>query len=453
LSKEVNEERTPRTVADVKEMLTKHSNGEIQRTIQNCITILQNDHVLADAIRLNLLSERIDIVKPVGWPRSGKTLNDTDMKYILRRMEKYGISSEKKIESAIRIVANENRYHPIRDYLNGLKWDGTERIAHVLRHFLGAAEDEYTCEAMKIFLLGAVKRVFQPGCKFETMLCLVGGQGAGKSTQNVLHQVFAVAVDDEYIRVNPTDGVLTAIKAAHQYETPKRHALTLPQQQAFLNFIKKTPKFQHWLPMFTFMLGTGCRISETVGLCWGDIDFESGFITIQHNLVYHDHEVGGCYFTMSTPKTAAGKRAIPILPEVRKALEQERTNQQELELVCEYEIDGISDFVFLNRFGQPQNPQTVNRAIKRISVAYNEAELEKAEKEKREPQLLPPFSCHNLRHTFCTRLCENETNLKIIQDIMGHKDISTTMEIYAEATKEAKAHSFANLNGKLGISV
>ena len=178
MSKEVNDERAPRTVTDVKEMLTKHSNGEIQRTIQNCITILQNDHVLADAIRLNLLSERIDIVKPVGWPRSGKPLNDTDMKYILRRMEKYGISSEKKIESAIRIVANENRYHPIRDYLNSLKWDGTERIPHVLHHFLGAAEDEYTCEAMKIFLLGA----FKPGCKFEVMLCLVGGQGAGKSS-------------------------------------------------------------------------------------------------------------------------------------------------------------------------------------------------------------------------------------------------------------------------------
>lgn len=186
MNKEVNEERAPQTVTDVKEMLTKHSNGEIQRTIQNCITILQNDHVLADAIRLNLLSERIDIVKPVGWPRSGKTLNDTDMKYILRRMEKYGIFGEKKIESAIRIVANENRYHPIRDYLNGLKWDGTERIAHALRHFLGAAEDEYTCEAMKIFLLGAIKRVFQPGCKFETMLCLVGGQGAGKSPTRLI---------------------------------------------------------------------------------------------------------------------------------------------------------------------------------------------------------------------------------------------------------------------------
>ena len=91
MSKEVNEERTPRTVADVKEMLTKHSNGEIQRTIQNCIMILQNDHVLADAIRLNLLSERIDIVKPVGWPRSGKTLNDSSLSEEAKRLRVTGV--------------------------------------------------------------------------------------------------------------------------------------------------------------------------------------------------------------------------------------------------------------------------------------------------------------------------------------------------------------------------
>ena len=149
---------------------------------QDFILAKQKEQLAAQQDRLDELTLKvsdIDIVKPVGWPRSGKTLSDTDMKYILRRMEKYGISSEKKIGSAIRIVANENRYHPIRDYLNGLQWDGTERIAHVLHHFLGAAEDEYTCEAMRIFLLGAIKRVFQPGCKFETMLCLVGGQGCG----------------------------------------------------------------------------------------------------------------------------------------------------------------------------------------------------------------------------------------------------------------------------------
>lgn len=163
-------------------MLSQAEKGGVQNTIQNCVTVLQNDPILADSIRLNLLSERIDIVKPMGWQRSGPTLTDTDMMYILRRMEKYGLYSEKRVSAAIRIVANENHYHPIRDYLNELKWDGTARISRALHRFLGAAEDELTTEALKIFLLGAIKRVFHPGCKFEMMLCLVGGQGAGKSS-------------------------------------------------------------------------------------------------------------------------------------------------------------------------------------------------------------------------------------------------------------------------------
>ena len=74
------------------------------------------------------------------------------------------------------------------------------------------------------------------------------------------------------------------------------------------------------------------------------------------------------------------------------------------------------------------NAQSVNRAIKRISSAYNATEEIEAKKEHREPVLLPDFSAHSLRHTFCTRLCERETNLKIIQSIMGHKDIQTTMD-------------------------
>ena len=77
---------------------------------------------------------------------------------------------------------------------------------------------------------------------------------------------------------------------------------------------------------------------------------------------------------------------------------------------------------------------TINRAIKRIIRDHNRDEVKLAEKEKREPLLIRDFSVHNLRHTFCTRCCENETNLKVIQEIMGHSDISTTMNIYAEAT-------------------
>ena len=74
------------------------------------------------------------------------------------------------------------RYHPVRDFLNSLAWDRTERIRYCLHHFLGAEADEYTFQALRLFLLGAIHRAFHPGCKFEVMLCLVGGQGAGKST-------------------------------------------------------------------------------------------------------------------------------------------------------------------------------------------------------------------------------------------------------------------------------
>ena len=102
--------------------------------------------------------------------------------------------------------------------------------------------------------------------------------------------------------------------------------------------------------------------------------------------------------------------------------------------------------------GECLNPHAINRAIDRISKAYNREETERAAEEKREPELLPHFSAHNLRHTVCTRFCENETNLKIIQEIMGHADISTTMNVYNEATREKKMESFANLEGKIRIS-
>ncbi len=80
-----------------------------------------------------------------------------------------------------------------------------------------------------------------------------------------------------------------------------------------------------------------------------------------------------------------------------------------------------------------------------------EDEVVRAKKERRDPIILPNFSCHHLRHTFCTRLCENETNLKVIQSIMGHRNIETTMDIYAEATEEKKQESFENLAAKLDI--
>ena len=171
------------TTEEIKEMLEGTQKGGVKNSIKNCLTVFQRDPLLRGAISYNILSERVDIVKPLGWERTGSTLTDMDMKYLLLYLEEhYGLTSEKKVENAIQIVANENRYHPVRDYLNGLQWDGTERIRFCLHHFLGADTDDYTFEALKLFMMGAIRRVFQPGSKFEVMLCLVGGQGAGKST-------------------------------------------------------------------------------------------------------------------------------------------------------------------------------------------------------------------------------------------------------------------------------
>jgi len=165
-------------VAQVRAKLNSSKNS-----LKNCVTVLQYDPLLNGAIKFNVLTQRIDIVRPLGWNRESSTLTDTDMKYLLLYLEEeYGIVNEKKIEHAVRIVANENRYHPIREYFSGLKWDGQERIRYALAKFLGAPVDEYTHQALRLFMLGAICRVFEPGCKFDVMLCLVGGQGAGKST-------------------------------------------------------------------------------------------------------------------------------------------------------------------------------------------------------------------------------------------------------------------------------
>jgi integrase len=111
----------------------------------------------------------------------------------------------------------------------------------------------------------------------------------------------------------------------------------------------------------------------------------------------------------------------------------------------------MTGFIFQNRFGNTPNPSSINRTIKSIVAKHNEVEVVKARREKREPVIIPNFSCHITRHTFCTRLCENETNIKVIQTVMGHAGIETTMDIYAEATDEKNTEAIENLSKKLDL--
>ncbi len=165
------------------ELLSYDSKGNIIQSNENCQLVLQHDDLLKCAIRLNELTGSRDIVKEMPWKRFGTAFADNDLDNIITYFErKYGLRVDKQIERAIKVVAAENSYHPIRDLLNSLQWDGEERISKVLTKYLGVEPTPLAIESLKLFMLGAISRVFKPGCKFEYMLCLVGGQGAGKST-------------------------------------------------------------------------------------------------------------------------------------------------------------------------------------------------------------------------------------------------------------------------------
>lgn len=267
------------------------------------------------------------------------------------------------------------------------------------------------------------------------------------SIHTVLHQVLDMAVDDSYIRNNPSNNVLKELKQSHVFKTEKRKALTRPQQDLLLDFLQRNHTYNHWYPIFAVMLGTGLRVGEATGLRWCDIDLDNGMVDVNHTLVYYCHrnevEKNGCYFNVNTPKTETSTRQVPMMDFVKEAFLKEKEYQENLGVECKAIVDGYTDFVFVNRFGNVQHQGTLNKAIRRIIRDCNDEVLMKGEDD---PVLLPHFSCHTLRHTFTTRMCEAGVNVKVIQDTLGHADIATTLNIYADVTKELKQTEFIGLD-------
>ena len=267
----------------------------------------------------------------------------------------------------------------------------------------------------------------------------------------LLHPTFQLAVRDQVIRNNPSDGVMKEISKQSGKNRGVRHALTIEQQRAFMEYVANHPVYYHWWSLFAVLLGTGCRIGEALGLRWEDLDFENRIISINHSLVYYPTaKERKSVMRIVKPKTEAGIRTIPMLDVVYDAFQMELEEQEETGFNTD-EIDGMTGFVFKNRYGGVPNYNTVNQAIKRIINSHNADEIILAKREKREPVIIPNFSCHHFRHTFATRLCEVESNLKVIQSIMGHRNIETTMDVYAEATDRKKKESMDNLSAKLDI--
>lgn len=329
------------------------------------------------------------------------------------RIKEEAIEKDKSdgIKAEARYVALDDLYELWKDLKRGLKNNTFENYKYIYETFV---RRQIGSKRVSTFLKSDIKRFYN---------YLVDERGLKPATvdgvHNILHQIFDMAVDDNYIRNNPTNNVLRELKKAHCFKTEKRRGLTRPEQELFMDYLKNSNTAVYWYPVFAVMLGTGLRVGEAIGIRWDDIDLENRIIDINHSLTYYQRADDSykCEFRVSLPKTEAGNRRIPMMQQVYDVLQEEYERQKQ-EGFCVENVDGMTNFVFTNRFGMPHNPATVNRAIKRIVDTHNSEEEVAAKKEKREPVMIPRFSCHIFRHTFASRFCENETNIKVIQEVM-----------------------------------
>ena len=231
-----------------------------------------------------------------------------------------------------------------------------------------------------------------------------------------LKAIFYTAIEDDLTRKNPfnfnTDDVI-------ENDTAEKIVLADIQADLLLRFLKNDCTYQKHYHAVTVLLNTGLRISELCGLTVKDIDFENGYINVDHQLIFDR----GNYRT-EKPKTDSGIRKIPMTEPVSKALKDEINNRENVQPVT---VDGYTDFVFLNKKGLPMYGAAYSVDFGNMIKKYN----------KHHKKKLPKISPHTLRHTFCTNMANKNMPPKALQYIMGHKDITTTLGYYAHGSAES----------------
>lgn len=164
--------------------LQLNEDGSIKPTVTNAELILEHDPALK-CIKYNELSRAVEVVGSLPWGRPDKYWRNADDAqlycWVARR---YGAQfPQNKFTAAMDAVVDRRRFNPLIDYLNDLpEWDGVERIETILIDYLGASDNQYVREVTKRTLIGAVRRAYEPGCKFDYVLVLDGKPGIGKST-------------------------------------------------------------------------------------------------------------------------------------------------------------------------------------------------------------------------------------------------------------------------------
>lgn len=236
---------------------------------------------------------------------------------------------------------------------------------------------------------------------------------------------FYLAIQDDYVRKNPFDFALNTVI---EDDTTPREALTEEQEEKLLSFVKSDRTYHKYHDAIVLLLKTGLRISEFCGLTVSDLDFENRIINVDHQLL-RNKEVG---YYIETPKTKSGVRQVPMSDEACRIFQKVLEERGKAETIV---IDGYSDFVFLNQKGYPMTGAYYTSTFGNLVRKYNKSHEDK----------LPNITPHILRHTFCTRLVNRNMNPKSLQYIMGHSNISITLNLYAHASLDGVKAEMASL--------
>ncbi len=241
-------------------------------------------------------------------------------------------------------------------------------------------------------------------------------EGRGYSTihsvRGVLRPAFQMAVDDDLIRKNPFNFELASVIVN---DSVTREAITRKQERDFLSFIQADEHFSRYYDGIYILFHTGLRISEFCGLTIGDIDFKEMRINVNHQL----QRKRDMTYVVEPTKTTSGTRMVPMTKEVADCFRRILANR--IKPKVEPMIDGYTGFLFLDKNEMPMVALHWEKYFKHILDKYNS--IYKVQ--------LPKITPHVCRHTFCSNMAKSGMNPKTLQYIMGHSDISVTLNTYS----------------------
>lgn len=259
------------------------------------------------------------------------------------------------------------------------------------------------------------------------------------SIRGVLRPAFAMAMEDDYIRKNPFDFELAKVIIN---DSVTREAITREQMRKFLTFIKEDKYYNKYYDGIYVLFHTGLRISEFVGLTVNDLDMKNKTIRVDHQL---QRRSDGTKYITST-KTNAGTRVLPMEDDVYACFQRILANRKppKQELV----IDGYSGFLFFDKDDRPMVAMHWEHYFKHILNKYNSIYKEE----------LPNITPHVCRHTYCSNKAKSGMNPKTLQYLMGHSEISVTMDTYThlglqDAWEELQRIQLQFSQNELGLRV